>query len=123
MAADNPKTKTEEARLSLPIPLVVGAITESVRVNAQSATLQTDSAEVRSQLQTKSLEELPVPGKKYGFGVCEAAQAEGNRARLSECKRRALCIHLGADLKSGLQSLQRAFDGALADHPPAGPES
>src|SRR5436190_11392440 len=44
--------------------LEVGAITESVRVNAQAVTLQTDSAEVRSQIQTKSLEELPVPGNR-----------------------------------------------------------
>ena len=44
--------------------LEIGAITESVRVNAQAVTLQTDSAEVRSQIQTKSLEELPVPGNR-----------------------------------------------------------
>jgi len=74
------------------------------------------------QLTRDVVEDLPVPGKKYGFGVCEAAQAQGDRALLSERQRRALRIHLGPDLRSGLQSLQRAFDGALADHPPAGPE-
>jgi len=45
-------------------PLVVGAVTESVHVDAQAAMLQTESAEVRSQITTKSLGELPMPGNR-----------------------------------------------------------
>lgn len=41
--------------------LQVGAVTESIQVAAQAATLQTDRAEVRSEVTTKDLEELPVP--------------------------------------------------------------
>jgi Carboxypeptidase regulatory-like domain len=41
--------------------LQVNAVTESVEVSAQTVTLQTDRAEVRSELNTRSLEELPVP--------------------------------------------------------------
>ena len=44
--------------------LEVGAVTESVRVDAQAATLQTDSAEVRTEITRKSFEELPVPGNR-----------------------------------------------------------
>jgi hypothetical protein len=41
--------------------LEVGAITEVIQVDAQAITLQTDRAEVRAEVSTKSLEELPVP--------------------------------------------------------------
>ena len=41
--------------------LKVGAITESVQVSAQTAVLQADSAEVRSEVTSKSLENIPVP--------------------------------------------------------------
>ena len=41
--------------------LKVGAATETVQVSAQASTLQTDKAEVRSDIATKDLEELPIP--------------------------------------------------------------
>ena len=41
--------------------LKVGATTDSVQVAAQAAQLQTDKAEVRSEISTKDLEELPIP--------------------------------------------------------------
>ena len=41
--------------------LKVGAATETVQVSAQAATLQTDKAEVRSDIAAKDLEELPIP--------------------------------------------------------------
>ena len=43
------------------VALSVGATSETVQVAAQAAELQTDKAEVRSELSTKEIEELPVP--------------------------------------------------------------
>jgi len=57
--------------------------------------------------------ELPVPGQKYTFGVVKAAQARGDFQVLAERGRRALRVHLGKDLKSGLATLQAAVQKAL----------
>jgi len=57
--------------------------------------------------------DLPVPGKKYTFGVVKAAQARGDFQVLAERGRRALRVHLRGDLKSGLGKLQSAFREAL----------
>jgi transaldolase/glucose-6-phosphate isomerase len=57
--------------------------------------------------------ELPVPGQKYTFGVVKAAQARGDFQVLAERGRRALRVHLGKDLKSGLTALQAAIQKAL----------
>ncbi|HMC31832.1 MAG TPA: bifunctional transaldolase/phosoglucose isomerase, partial [Candidatus Angelobacter sp.] len=43
--------------------------------------------------------QLPVPGQKYTFGVVKAAQARGDFQVLAERKRRALRIHLPADVE------------------------
>lgn len=57
--------------------------------------------------------DLPVPGQKYTFGVVKAAQARGDFQVLAERGRRALRVHLGKDLASGLLKLQEAFHQAL----------
>jgi transaldolase/glucose-6-phosphate isomerase len=57
--------------------------------------------------------ELPVPGQKYTFGVVKAAQARGDFQVLAERGRRALRVHLGKDLKSGLIALQAAVQKAV----------
>ena len=57
--------------------------------------------------------ELPVPGQKYTFGAVKAAQARGDFQVLAERGRRALRVHLGKDLKSGLATLQAAVEKAL----------
>jgi transaldolase / glucose-6-phosphate isomerase len=49
--------------------------------------------------------ELSVPGQKYTFGVVKAAQARGDFQVLAERGRRALRVHLGSDVESGLQTL------------------
>ena len=58
--------------------------------------------------------DLPVPGEKYSFGVVKAAQARGDFDVLAERKRRALRVHLGADVGAGLARLAKAIDAALA---------
>jgi transaldolase / glucose-6-phosphate isomerase len=49
--------------------------------------------------------DLPVPGQKYTFGVVKAAQARGDFQVLAERGRRALRVHLGADLHAGLKTI------------------
>ncbi|MGO9274422.1 MAG: bifunctional transaldolase/phosoglucose isomerase [Terriglobia bacterium] len=57
--------------------------------------------------------DLPVPGQKYTFGVVKAAQARGDFDVLADRGRRALRVHLGADLAAGLKQLSAAVDEAL----------
>ena len=49
---------------------------------------------------------LPVPEQKYTFGIVKAAQARGDFQVLAERERRALRIHLPADLAVGLTRLE-----------------
>jgi transaldolase/glucose-6-phosphate isomerase len=58
--------------------------------------------------------DLPVPEQKYTFGVVKAAQARGDFAVLAERGRRALRVHLGKDLKTGLATLKAVVQQALA---------
>ena len=57
------------------------------------------------QLTCDDLIELPVPGQKYSFGVVKAAQARGDFQVLIERDRRALRVHLQADVEVGLLAL------------------
>lgn len=57
--------------------------------------------------------DVPVPGQKYTFGAVKAAQARGDFQVLADRNRRALRVHLGADVKSGLQKLEAALRKAL----------
>jgi Carboxypeptidase regulatory-like domain len=57
---------TVEKVVRLDAVLQVGLVTEAVEVTAQGVALQTDRAEVRGELTTKALENLPVPiGRNY----------------------------------------------------------
>jgi transaldolase / glucose-6-phosphate isomerase len=58
--------------------------------------------------------DLAVPGQKYTFGIVKAAQARGDFQVLADRNRRALRVHLGADLAAGLTTLQNAIQQALA---------
>ena len=58
--------------------------------------------------------DIPVPGQKYSFGVIKAAQARGDFEVLAERNRRALRVHLGADLPAGLATLRETIEKALA---------
>jgi transaldolase/glucose-6-phosphate isomerase len=66
------------------------------------------------QVTCEEAEELPVPGKRYGFGIIKAAQARGDFAVLADRGRRALRVHLGADPVAGLERLASAIGRALA---------
>ena len=66
------------------------------------------------QLTCDDANDLPVPGQKFTFGIVKAAQARGDFQVLAERGRRALRVHLGADLKSGLNTLLTAVREALS---------
>jgi glucose-6-phosphate isomerase len=57
---------------------------------------------------------VEIPGQKLSFGVVIDAQAAGDFAVLESRGRRALRVHLGADLAAGLEVLAAAVDEALA---------
>jgi transaldolase/glucose-6-phosphate isomerase len=65
------------------------------------------------QITCDDVSDLAVPGQKYTFGVVKAAQARGDFAVLAERGRRALRVHLGKNLKSGLNALAKAVTQAL----------
>jgi len=58
--------------------------------------------------------DLPVPGHRYSFGVVKAAQARGDFQVLGSRKRRALRVHLPADVPAGLHALEAALRRALS---------
>ena len=66
------------------------------------------------QVTADDAHDVPVPGENYTFGVVKAAQARGDFDVLAERKRRALRVHLGADVDAGLARLARAVEAALA---------
>jgi glucose-6-phosphate isomerase len=57
--------------------------------------------------------DVEIPGQKYSFGVVIAAQAAGDLAVLQSRGRRAMRVHLGADVAEGLKTLSAAIDEAL----------
>ena len=66
------------------------------------------------QITADDAHDLPVPGQRYTFGVIKAAQARGDFEVLVERGRRALRVHLGADVEGDLEQLAEAVVEALA---------
>ena len=65
------------------------------------------------QITCDDADDVPVPGQKYTFGVVKAAQARGDFQVLVDRDRRALRVHLGANVARGLATLQSAVLTAL----------
>jgi transaldolase/glucose-6-phosphate isomerase len=65
------------------------------------------------QITCEDAQDLPVPGQRYGFGVVKAAQARGDFQVLVSRQRRALRVHLPADVGAGLAVLEAAIARAL----------
>jgi transaldolase / glucose-6-phosphate isomerase len=57
--------------------------------------------------------DVAIPDQKFTFGIVKAAQARGDFAVLAERGRRALRVHLGADVTAGLAALLAAVREAL----------
>jgi len=66
------------------------------------------------QLTCDHVEDLPVPGHRFTFGVVMAAQARGDFRVLTQRGRLALHVHLGADVGRGLDLLTEAIEPVLA---------
>jgi transaldolase/glucose-6-phosphate isomerase len=66
------------------------------------------------QITCDDADDVPVPEQKYTFGVVKAAQARGDFQVLAERNRRALRVHLSADVEAGLDRLAAAIRLALA---------
>jgi glucose-6-phosphate isomerase len=58
--------------------------------------------------------DVAIPEQQLSFGVVIDAQAAGDLAVLESRGRRALRVHLGADIAAGLKMLAKAIDQALA---------
>ena len=56
-------------------------------------------------------EDLAIAGEPYSFGVLKAAQALGDLQSLSKRNRRAIRIHLPADVNAGLRQIHEAIEG------------
>jgi len=54
-------------------------------------------------------EDLGIPGTSYTFGVLKRAQALGDLNALREAGRRAVRVHVGADVEAGLHALRQAL--------------
>ena len=65
------------------------------------------------QITSDDAQDLPVPDQKYTFGIVKAAQARGDFEVLSERGRRALRVHIGANVSEGLRKLEAAIEQAL----------
>jgi transaldolase/glucose-6-phosphate isomerase len=65
------------------------------------------------QITADAARDLAVPGGELSFGLILAAQAQGDLQVLNARHRRALRVHLGADVTAGLARLERAVDHAL----------
>ena len=57
--------------------------------------------------------DLSVPGQQYTFGLVKAVQARGDFQVLVDRQRRALRVHLGKDVHTGLAILRTALAEAL----------
>ena len=66
------------------------------------------------QLTCDDAQDLQVPGHRFSFGVVKAAQARGDFRVLAQRDRRALRVHLGPDVRSGLDALFKAIERTLA---------
>ena len=62
------------------------------------------------QITSDDAQDFSIPGEPYTFGVLKAAQALGDFLSLSQRNRRAIRIHLPADVNSGLRQLQEAVE-------------
>jgi transaldolase/glucose-6-phosphate isomerase len=65
------------------------------------------------QITSDDAQDLPIPGEPYTFGVLKAAQALGDFVCLGKRNRRAIRVHLGADVEAGLKKLQAAVEKVL----------
>jgi hypothetical protein len=57
--------------------------------------------------------DMPVPGKRYTFGVVKAAQPRGDFEVLAQRNRRILRVHLSSNVQTGLAALEDAINRSM----------
>ncbi|MEO6725876.1 MAG: bifunctional transaldolase/phosoglucose isomerase [Blastocatellia bacterium] len=57
------------------------------------------------QITADDVKDVPLPGEPFGFSILKQAQALGDFASLASRHRRAIRVHLGADIAAGLKTL------------------
>ena len=62
------------------------------------------------QITSDDVEDLPIPGRKFSFGVLKNAQALGDFLALSKRDRRAIRVHLPADVQTELARLVQVVE-------------
>ncbi|MGH9338360.1 MAG: carboxypeptidase regulatory-like domain-containing protein [Acidobacteriota bacterium] len=85
------------------VVLEVGPVTETLTVTAETATLQTDRAEVRAEIPEKSIKDLPVPiGRNYQtlFGTLPGFTTPANAHSIPSNPSRALVFHVNGTSRS-----------------------
>jgi transaldolase/glucose-6-phosphate isomerase len=65
------------------------------------------------QITADDAQDLAVPGERYTFSTVKAAQARGDFDVLAARGRRALRVHIGADVARGLAALTAAVQSVL----------
>lgn len=63
------------------------------------------------QITCDDAHDLPVPRRRFTFGVVKAAQARGDFEVLASRGRRALRVHLGTDVARGIGALREMIEG------------
>jgi transaldolase/glucose-6-phosphate isomerase len=66
------------------------------------------------QLTADDVEDAPIPGAPYTFGMFKRAQALGDLDALRQHGRRVVRVHLGTDVSQGLAALGQAVEAAMA---------
>ena len=98
------------------VTLQIGQVTETVNVSASAFTLQTDRAEVRQEVNTKELVNLPVaPGRNYQqlFRALPGFTPPGNAHSIPTNPGRALVFNVNGASRS---SNNTRIDGASSTH-------
>lgn len=65
------------------------------------------------QITADDAKDIPLPGEPFGFSILKQAQALGDFASLASRHRRAIRIHLGTDIASGLKTLLEIVQSQL----------
>jgi hypothetical protein len=65
------------------------------------------------QLTADDVEDVPIPGAPYTFGIFKRAEAMGDLEALKKHGRRAGRVHLGSDINKGLAALKKDLMSAL----------
>ena len=66
------------------------------------------------QITADDAHDLAIPGQKFSFGILKQAQATGDFAVLEERGRRAIHLHLGADVETALHWLSQQVAASLS---------